>query len=275
MIFLGVILGVISRLLDGAGGNSAASIFLASIFAFAMLPLPRPAGHAASAFPLDGPLWSLTYEFLSNILYGLFAKYLTTRICLILLAPLIVALFFISYLLGGMNYGIDWGLGSVLAIVRVLCPFLIGLVIYRLLDTSKFKTNLFQYIVPIAFLAVLILPIADARLYAPIVICTVFPAIIVISAKCRDEGPLKKVFSWLGNLSYPIYALNQPVFRLLSVLAGALGIKPGLVFAAISFVICVVIAHIVLMVYDGPVRAFLTTKFGRPRTLAPAPERAG
>jgi len=262
MIFIGVILGTLGRILDGAGGYQLPAIIVAAIFAFAMLPLPRASNDLVSAFPINGPLWSITYELASNVIYGILIKSLSVRACLIALIPLLFSLLLISYYYDGIKVGVTWGVGSALAIVRVICPFIIGVLIYRLEDKVRFEWGVLQYVLPIVLFVILVLPISDARVYDFFAVGIAFPLIIYLSARCGDGGPLRGIFSWLGNLSYPIYAINQPVFVICGSLVTYLGLKKdNPVVAAISVVLCLVIAQILMVFYDAPLRALLTKKF--------------
>jgi peptidoglycan/LPS O-acetylase OafA/YrhL len=67
MIFFGVVLGIFSRLLERTS-HGWFGIIVAAIFALAMMPLPRfDVDRAVSAYPLNGPLWSITYEGRSQV----------------------------------------------------------------------------------------------------------------------------------------------------------------------------------------------------------------
>lgn len=263
MIFLGVTLGVISRLVDGAAGHHLADVLGAAAFAFLLLPLPRHSAVPVSAFPLNGPLWSLTYELISNLAYAAFVRWLNTRILLVLAAVFSVALCAVLVKEHGVQASVAWGPSLFYGLARVFAPFTIGVLLLRLGGASRPRSSGLSVLTAVVLIAILWAPVRDNAAYDLVAILVVFPAIILMAARSPDQGPMSRLWVMLGALSYPVYAINQPFFRLCAVVVARARIPGAMLpwFAGASFVGCLLAAYVITLVYDEPVRRFLSRRW--------------
>lgn len=134
LVMLGSVLGLAAFLLDPFGGHpelysagKIALLFLCSVF---LVPLPVMEERAFNLFGFNAPSWSLFWEYVASILYGLVLYKLSRKyLCLVTLLAAI-ALCWVGYragnLLGGWNGDTFWHGGA-----RLAYSFSAGLLVYR------------------------------------------------------------------------------------------------------------------------------------------------
>lgn len=88
MVIMGVVLGVITFCIQGRvqwdGTHVATSMIMLSVLcSLFFIPAIPGAGYEVRGngemFPLNGPSWSLFFEYIGNILYALFIRRLSTK----------------------------------------------------------------------------------------------------------------------------------------------------------------------------------------------------
>lgn len=148
MVVFGVLLGLITFLIGGgvnwSGGKAAVSaIMIAVLLHLFMIPeVPGAASDVrgnAEMFPLNGPHWSLFFEYIGNVIYALVLRKLPTRALAIVTSVLAVCFsaFAISDVVGYGNIGIGWTLDGWNfwgGLLRMLVPFSMGLLLCRLMN---------------------------------------------------------------------------------------------------------------------------------------------
>ena len=87
-------------------------------------------------FPLNGPCWSLFFEYIGNILYALFIRRLSNKALAVLVVMLGMALasFAVFNVSGYGNMGVGWTLDGVNFLggtLRMLFPFSLGMLMSR------------------------------------------------------------------------------------------------------------------------------------------------
>lgn len=225
-------------------------------------------------FPLNGPAWSLFFEYIGNILYALFIRRLSTRALAWLTAALGVlhAWFFVGNLSGYDSVGVGWTIDAVNfwgGVVRMLFPFTMGMLVARTFSPRKIKGAF--WICSAILLAVFAVPyIASSgtpslnSLYEVVCIAIVFPAVVWIGASGRGEGVSGRINSLLGELSYPLYIVHYPIMYLFYAwlienryytLGQTLGVSALVVGSSI------LLAYACLKLYDEPVRRWLAARF--------------
>ena len=261
MLFLGVMIGILSRILDGAAGYDAIAIFGAAAFAFLLLPLPRQSA-TVSAFPLNGPLWSITYELISNLAYAATIRWLSTRVLVIVAVLSSVLLAIILVQQNGVQASARWGLPLIYGFPRVFAPFTIGVLLLRLSGDFDIKSSALPVTAALFLLIILWMPLNESAIYDLVSVLIGFPIILLIAAKSCDYSPLNGLWKILGAISYPLYATNEPFFRICSFIAKKFDVSKEnmLLFAFMSFVISLLAAFLILIFYDEPVRRFLSKK---------------
>ena len=187
----------------------------------------------------NGPIWTLTFEYIGNILYALVFRHLPTVILCILCAG--TAVFTLDFTLGwdlfnmlpnGPQYHVKggWCLDPAqiyLGFTRLLYPFLCGLIISRILPKRRTADNpsgspihlkggfIWTSLILITILSVPCISGTDGfanGLYQAIMILAAFPVIVLMGAGSTIQNPaVAKVCKFLGDISYPIYITHYPL----------------------------------------------------------------
>lgn len=274
------------------GGTEPWKFFLCIVLGLLMIPAGtgldiRGWGETNS---LNGPNWSLTFEYIGNILYAFVLRRLPT----VVLGMLCVASAFLT-----MNLALGWDVFGFFAqpkydviggwsitpdqmyvgFSRLLYPFLCGLLISRLLPKFITKENpsgsplgirggfWWASLLLVALFAVPQIGgkscVADG-LYQVFAIVVMFPVIVLIGAGSKTTD--KRSAKWcetLGNLSYPLYITHFPLMYMQMAWVSSHKDSPVWHHVVLNLGILLVaigIAWAFLKLYDEPVRAWLKKK---------------
>lgn len=274
------------------GGTEPWKFFLCIVLGLLMIPAGtgldiRGWGETNS---LNGPNWSLTFEYIGNILYAFVLRRLPT----VVLGMLCVASAFLT-----MNLALGWDVFGFFAqpkydviggwsitpdqmyvgFSRLLYPFLCGLLISRLLPKFITKENPSGSPLGIrggfwwaSLLLVMLFAVpqiggkscvADG-LYQVFAIVVMFPVIVLIGAGSKTTD--KRSAKWcetLGNLSYPLYITHFPLMYMQMAWVSSHKDSPVWHHVVLNLGILLVaigIAWAFLKLYDEPVRAWLKKK---------------
>ena len=221
--------------------------------------------------PLNGPAWSLFYEYVANILYALFVRKFSKTV--LALCVLVAGCVLVHYCVTGPNGDVigGWSIEPAqmrIGVTRLLYPFFAGLLLSRVVAVGRYKY---------AFLlssAIIIAALAMPRiggptdlwkngLYEALCIIFVFPLVVYIGASGEVRTRLgTRICGFLGMISYPIYIIHYPfvytytawVAKTKTPLADALPVTVG------TFLICITVAYICLTFYDIPIRQLLNKR---------------
>lgn len=284
MLIMGAVVGVISFLLTGcqqwSGDVTPISwvmiALLLTIFMVPALPgLPYEVRGNGEMFPLNGPMWSLFFEYIGNILYALVIRRLSTKLLAVLTAILGVlhAWIFVGDLSGYDSVGIGWTIDTINfwgGLVRMLFPFTMGMLLARTFKPREVKGAF--WICSAMLIAVFAVPyiaksgaISLNSLYEVVCIAVIFPFIVWLGA-CGKGGDnyTGRINNFLGELSYPLYIVHYPIMYifykwLIENRCYTLGDTLGL--SALVVLSSVALAYACLKLYDEPVRKWLARKY--------------
>jgi peptidoglycan/LPS O-acetylase OafA/YrhL len=223
-------------------------------------------------FPLNGPGWSLFYEYIANIMYAVVLRRLSNIVLIILMC--IAACFTIQYaltnsagdLIGG--WSIDEAKHLYLGTLRLAFPFLAGMVLARTV-TLKYTPHAFLS-AGLLLLITLSIPRIGGHeqpwlngLYECICLVLVFPFIIWLGAGGKVSGKAATISKFLGDISYPIYITHYPVVYIYMgwVADNGYTLQQTWLYGVLTAVVCVVLAYGTMKLYDIPFRAFLRKYF--------------
>ena len=236
----------------------------------------------------NGPNWSLTFEYIGNILYAFIFRRLP-KIALIALC-IACAFFTLDLTMGwdvfgffpdGPQYTVigGWSLtGQQLYIgfTRLLYPFLCGLLISRILPSHRTESNPSGSPIhlkggfwwcSLMLIVLFSIPCIGGKtgvtdgIYQAICVLLVFPLIVLAgSGSITTHKWSTMVCKWLGDLSYPLYITHYPLMYMqmnwfedhkAAPVWMHIVMNLGVVFLSI------VLAWGVLKIYDEPVREWL------------------
>jgi len=263
LVVLGSVLGLLGFFLDPFASPAAYSagklllLFVCSVF---LIPFPVMEDRAFNLFGLNAPSWSLFWEYVANIFYA-FVLYKVGRRSLAALTILAAAgICIVSYRAGNLLGG--WSKDNFLdGGARVAYSFLAGLFLYRSNWIIKNRLH-FTGLAILLFLAFIMPGSKWNWLTEALVVLFYFPLIVALGAGSSLSPRWKKVCRFSGNISYPLYMTHYAAIWVFGNYytnekppAGELPyiIIPGIIFL-------VVIAYLVMVFYDIPVRRYLTKK---------------
>lgn len=223
-------------------------------------------------YPLNGPSWSLFFEYIGNILYALFIHKFPTKVLagLVLVAGCGLATFAIAGPYGDICAGFTLtGVEFTAGFLRVLFSFLAGLLLYRLFKPANVKGAF--WICSISIVALLAVPRLGGAdhlwmngLYDTVCFAVFFPFIVYLGAsgQCTDKYT-NRLCTFLGEISYPLYMVHYPFIYLYYgwVKNENLTFRESLPGALAVVIGSIVLAYICLKFYDIPVREYLTKRF--------------
>jgi peptidoglycan/LPS O-acetylase OafA/YrhL len=272
----GLALGVIAYEALGSVAR-AGGINLALRLATGVLFLPYPgssripfpgeimnlaAGAPNWLFPLNVPSWSLFFEIAINAVFGYLVAARRFRFTHLLWAGIAGVLFyrFLGWTVGGHGVlGGGWGWrNAICGGIRVTYGFPLGVVIYHLFAKNRlpsFSVNGW-WIVAATMIAmsVRIHPGTSIALNYPYLLSlVVWPLLIWLGAQAVVGDFGTRAFSWLGGISYAVYAIHFPLLRLICI-----AMKPGSTSAVlVGLAATLALAHLLTYHLDPRLRRFL------------------
>lgn len=279
MVVMGAVIGAIMFYFQGCSVWDVSIVTVGALLVATFLNsllIPAPPGievrGLGEMYPLNGPSWSLFFEYIGNILYALFIRRLSTKAlaCLVAAAGCGLAAFAIFGPYGDVCAGFSLtGREFTAGFLRVMFSFSAGLLMIRIFKPVNIKGAF--WICSLAVVAFLAVPRIGGEehfwmngLYDTLCCAVVFPLIVFLGASGKTTNQhTRKICDFLGQLSYPLYIVHYPFIYLYYAwvknkqitfyesLPGALAVVIG----------SVALAYICLKWYDMPVRKYLSDRF--------------
>ena len=266
-------------------------VLLVMFWCFTMIPLPNTMDIRgwAETNPLNGPAWSLQWEYIANILYALVIRRLSKvalAICVAVFAVMTVILC-LNIDVTGFLEARNWASYTVVGgwsttpdqlqvgLTRLLYPFFCGLLVSRMGKLIKVKAGFWWCSLMIVVLFCMpwmgIGTEGEARwtngLYEAICILVCFPLIVAMGAGSSVIGSKSSAINkFLGEISYPIYITHYPlIYMQMSWADSHKDVPLGThIFVGVCiFVLSILVAYGAYRLYDLPVREWLKHKLFR------------
>lgn len=283
MLLVGVLIGATTFLIQGAvtwSGEAVAPqwIALSALLACFMIPALPGVGYEVrgngEAFPLNGPSWSLFFEYIGNILYALILRRLNKAwlAVVVALTGLGWAWFALTNVSGYGSMGVGWTIDSVNfggGMLRMLFPFALGMLLARHFK-PLYVRGAFAWC-SLALVGLFAVPYIEGQepvcmnsVYELFCLAVAFPLIVWLGASGVAGGKkASAVCDLLGQLSYPLYVIHYPFmylfydflikeerYTLASAWPQALAVVVG----------CLLLAYALHKCYDLPVRRYLARR---------------
>ena len=263
-------------------------VLLVMFWCFTMIPLPNTMDIRgwAETNPLNGPAWSLQWEYIANILYALVIRRLSKvalGICVAIFAVLTVILC-LNIDVTGFLEARNWASYTVVGgwsttpdqlqvgLTRLLYPFFCGLLISRMGKLIKVKTGFWWC--SLMIIVLLCMPWmglgteGDSRwtngFYEAFCILVCFPLIVAMGAGSSVKGGKSEAINkFLGEISYPIYITHYPlIYMQMSWVDSHKDAPLGThIFVSVCiFILAILVAYGAYRLYDLPVREWLKQK---------------
>lgn len=288
MVVMGAVIGLITYLIQGGvqwDGTQVSFHWIMVAFFLGMCLIPVYPGAPydvrgnGEMYPLNGPSWSLFFEYVGNILYALFIRRLSNKMLALLCGA--TGLLWVAFVTFDVStydmIGIGWTLDAVNfcgGLLRMLFPFTLGMLMARMFNVKRQKTK-DESQKPVFWISVIVLfvlfsmpyiaktgDISLNGIYELSCIICVFPLIIWFGAAANITNAFTtKICKFLGDISYPLYIVHYPVMYLFySWLIKNELYTLGETWHVVILVMAVniALAYACLKLYDEPVRRRLS-----------------
>ena len=282
MVVIGAVIGAIMFYTQGCSVWDVSKISVAMLLIATLmnaLLIPATTGTeirgVGEMYPLNGPSWTLFFEYIGNLLYVFFIHKLPTKplFALVLLAGMGLSVFAIWGPYGDICVGYSLTGDNILGgSLRLLFSFSAGLLISRVFKPLKNIKGIFW----IGGLLIVILSAVPRiggsenlwmnGLYDTICFAVAFPLLVYLGASGKTTDKITtRICKFMGDISYPLYMVHYPFIYLYYAWVKNENLTfvqslPGAVALVIGSVI---LAYLCLKLYDEPVRKFLTKHFLR------------
>ena len=283
MVIMGAVLGAITFCIQGSvqwdGTHVAISMIMLSLLCtiFFIPAIPGDEYEVrgnGEMFPLNGPCWSLFFEYIGNILYALFIRRLSNKALTVFVVLLGVALaaFAVFNVSTYGNIGVGWTLDGVNFLggsLRMLFPFSLGMLMSRNFKPMKVKGAF--WICAIALIALFSVPYLEGLeplcmngVYEAFCVIVAFPIILWIGASgTTTDKQSTKICKFLGDISYPVYVIHYPLMYLFYawLIENQLYTLGETWHVALCvFILSIILAYLCLKLYDEPIRKYLAKR---------------
>lgn len=280
LIILGMALGGLlfffqeAPLFPKIADTSVWQLVLITVIGFALIPVPTSMDVRGwnEMFPLNGPAWSLWFEYIANILHVFILRKVSNKVLGLLVLMAALQLYNVGLtgesgdLIGG------WSLEPEqlkLGFTRLLFPYMAGMLLRRVVKLRTGRRTF--YLTGILLIAVLSMPriggyddVWKNGLYEALVVSVIFPVIVYLGAIGEVKGKVhQKICTLLGDISYPLYITHFPFICIYYawVYNNEISLEEGALVGVLTMLGTLVIAYGALKLYDLPIRKRLAARF--------------
>lgn len=222
--------------------------------------------------PLNGPAWSLFFEYIANILYAVIVRRFSKLLLSIFVS--LAACMMIAYLILGPQGDLigGWSVNKeqlFVGFTRLLYPFFAGVLLCRIGKLIRVK-NAFWWCSALIVISMSIPRIGDEQhvwmngIFDAFCVIIIFPIIVSMGAGgILHSARSARLCKFLGDISYPLYITHYPIIYIYTgwvvnnkKTIGVESMLAGLLVVVVS----IALAYACLKLYDEPVREWLKRK---------------
>ena len=226
MVVMGMLIGGIffyfqdSEIYPAMASTPMWEMLLVMTIGFTLLPVPTSMDVRgwAEMHPLNGPAWSLFFEYIANILYATVVRRFSNTWLSILVFLAGCALIHQCFSQGNNIGGWTLDLEQLqIGATRLIFPFFGSLLLFRLGKLASIR-NAFWWCSLMLVAAISMPHVGGAEyfrlngLYDAFCIIVIFPLIIFMAASGHTKDRFSsKACKFLGDISYPLYITHYPI----------------------------------------------------------------
>jgi peptidoglycan/LPS O-acetylase OafA/YrhL len=244
------------------------------LIGYTLLPVPTSLDIRGwgEMHPLNGPAWSLFFEYVANILYALFIRKFSKKLLTLLVFVAGCALIHLAVTSPHGDVIGGWSLEPHqfrIGLTRLMYPFFAGLLLSRICKPGQIK-NAFVWC-SLLVIAILSFPRVGGSehlwingVFDSFSILFLFPAIVYMGASGEIKGKvMSKICLFLGDISYPIYIIHYPLIYIFTawVCDNHVSMVQAWPAGLLVLTASIAIAYGCLKLYDLPVRKWLTKQY--------------
>ena len=255
---IGATLGIARIVLLTLDAGEPISLRLIAVAMLNALMLPAPLGNPA-LYPVNIPAWSLFFELVINVAYAFWLFKLQTRTLLLIVLASGAAMIVGAVNHGTLDLGVQWATAPY-GLARAAFAFPLGMVIARL-PRRLSPIGVKALLLPAGLALALALPrtllpspyydLAFALIIAPLLVWSCVGLVVSV----RLSRPL----TFLGAISYPLYAVHFPLAALVIAGSQRAGADSGQMIIA-AFAVPLLAAVLLERWFDRPVRRWLAVR---------------
>lgn len=248
-------------------------MLLVMLIGFTLLPVPLSMDIRGwgEMHPLNGPAWTLFFEYIANLLYALFIRKFSNRVLSVLVFLAGCALIHLAVTSPNGDVVGGWSIEPAqfrIGLTRLLYPFFAGLLLSRIFKPGQIK-NAFIWCSLMIIIALSFPRVGGSEnlwmngLYDSLSIIFLFPLIVYMGASGEIKGKyISKVCRFLGNISYPVYITHYPLIYIFTSWAidNKIPLSHAWPVGLLVLLLAIAIAYGSLKLYDIPVRRWLTNR---------------
>jgi peptidoglycan/LPS O-acetylase OafA/YrhL len=279
MVVMGMIIGAVCFYFQASSMWPTISqvpvwkMLLVMLIGFTLIPVPPSMDIRGwtEMHPLNGPGWSLFFEYIANILYGLFIKNFSKAALSVLVFVAAAALIHLAVTSPNGDVIGGWSIDATqlrIGFTRLMYPFFAGLLLSRMGKLVHIKHGFFWC--SLLIIAALAIPRIGGPqqvwmngLYDSLSIIFIFPLIVLLGAGSEIKNKYtSRLCKFFGDISYPIYITHYPLIYIYTgwVADHKVPLRGVFPYGIIILVSSILIAYACLKLYDEPVRRWLNKK---------------
>ncbi len=249
-------------------------MLMVMLIGYTLIPVPTSLDIRGwtEMHPLNGPAWTLFFEYIANIAYALILRKISKLVLSILTIIAAVALVHMAVTSANGDVIGGWSIDATqlrIGFTRLAYPFLAGLLLSRTIKPGHIKHAFL--ISSVLIVVILSFPRVGGSehlwmngLYDSLCIILLFPVIVYIGASGKISNRyMNSVCRFLGDISYPIYITHYPLIYIFSawVVNNNITLDAALPAGLLTLASSILLAYLSLRLYDIPVRKWLAKRF--------------